>query len=406
MIWQASTCAPLSDSPSCVQRSSTAYSSAPQRTTPTATPSTSTGSGELSLTASAPPMSIQRVLKGKRWAGSRPRTCACRRMASTSSSEHPGLQARGLGHHGLVPGGIEGQRHTRLAHSRDPLDLVAYVIDQNLAHAAPRGGEGDLHRHRAAAVLVLRHVACVHQTQVDDVDRDLRVVAGAHLLPGELAHILFGGVRRQLGRFDRLLADGVGVLAGDAEQIALEVHGEAPAEGLGDVTGLAGLELHLLAGRDDHRAHLAVDDKGLVLVSAHRRRYSVDTVAAPCSSAALSVCQQRLAHFTRAGNSRTPDSAASLPSAPSASVPERVSSACTLSNSSRIAVRSLPLTASVIRDAEAVEMAQPRPSKRMSAARSPSSTTNTDNRSPHSGLCPSARLSAGSMRPKFRGWRL
>src|SRR3989440_208245 len=327
-------------------------------------------------------------------------------MASTSSSEHPGLQARGLGHHGLVPGGIEGERHARLAHGRAPLDLVAHVLHQNLAHAAPRGGEGDLRLHGAGAVLVLRHVAGVHQSQIDDVDRDLRVVAGAHLLPGELAHILFVGIGRQLGRLDRLLADGVGVLARDAEQVALEVHGEAAAEGLGDVAGLAGLESHLLAGRDDHRAHLAIDDEGLVLVSAHRRRYSVDTVVAPRSRAALSVCQQRLAHFTRAGNSRTPDSAASLPSAPSAWLSERVSSACTLSNSSRIAVRSLPLTASVMRDAEAVEMAQPRPSKRMSATRSPSSSTNTDSRSPHSGLCPSARLSAGSMRPKLRGGRL
>src|SRR5256885_4611732 len=386
MIWQASTCAPLSDSPSCVQRSSTAYSSAPQRTTTTGTPSISTERGAVSLTASAPPISTHRELM-------RP-------------LKHPGLQARGLGHHALVPGGIEGQRHARLAHRRDALDLVAHVIDQDLAHAATGGGEGDLHLQRAGAVLVLRHVAGVHQTQVDDVDRDLRVVAGAHLLPGELAHILFAGIGRQLGGFDRLLADGVGILAGDAEQVALEVHGEAAAEGLGDVAGLAGLEFHLLAGRDDHRAHLAIDDEGLVLVSAHRRRYSVDTVVAPRSRAALSVCQQRLAHFTRAGNSRTPGSAASLPAAPAALLSERVSSACTLSNSSRIAVRSLPLTASVMRDAEAVEMAQPRPSKRMSATRSPSSSTNTDSRSPHSGLCPSARLSAGSMRPKLRGWRL
>src|SRR5256886_1030522 len=231
MIWQASTCAPLSDSPSCVQRSSTAYSSAPQRTTTTATPSTSTARGELSLTASAAPISTHRELM--------------------PSLKHPGLQACGLGHHGLVPGGIEGQRHARLAHRRDPLNLVAYVLHQDLAHTAPRGGEGDLRLHGAGAVLVLPHVAGVHQTQVDDVDRDLRVVAGAHLLPGELAHILFVGIGRQLGCFDRLLADGVGVLAGDAEQVALEVHGEAAAEGLGDVAGLAGLEFHLLAGRDD-----------------------------------------------------------------------------------------------------------------------------------------------------------
>src|SRR2546430_12809134 len=92
MIWQASTCAPLSDSPSCVQRSSTAYSSAPQRTTTTATPSTSTARGAVSLTASALPISTHRELM-------RP-------------LKHPCLQARGLGHHGLVPGGIRSEEHT------------------------------------------------------------------------------------------------------------------------------------------------------------------------------------------------------------------------------------------------------------------------------------------------------
>src|SRR5438105_5398989 len=50
-------------------------------------------------------------------------------------SEHPGLQARGLGHHGLVPGRIEGELDARLAHRRDPLDLVAHVLDQDIAHA-------------------------------------------------------------------------------------------------------------------------------------------------------------------------------------------------------------------------------------------------------------------------------
>ena len=51
-------------------------------------------------------------------------------------------------------------------------------------------------------------------------------------------------------------------------------------------------------------------------------------------SAASSVCQQRLAHFTRAGNSRTPESAPSLPRAATSTVASsRVSSACMVAKS-------------------------------------------------------------------------
>ena len=56
-----------------------------------------------------------------------------------------------------------------------------------------------------------------------------------------------------------------------------------------------------------------------------------------------------------------------------------------------IAARSLPLTASVISEAEAVEMAQPLPSKRMSStALAVQAHEHACSRSPHSGLCPSA----------------
>ena len=63
----------------------------------------------------------------------------------------------------------------------------------------------------------------------------------------------------------------------------------------------------------------------------------------------------------------------------------------------------LKTPASVAADAEAVEIAQPRPSKRMSSMRSPCSRSVTVSRSPQSGLLPSAAVSQGSRRPKFRG---
>src|SRR5258708_26382066 len=104
MIWHDSICAPSKGSPSCVQRSSTAYSSEPQRTTSTASPSMSAANDPESPTESALPMSTQSQLM--------------------KTSKHPGLQARGLGHHALVPGRIEGQLHARGIHRWDALNLV------------------------------------------------------------------------------------------------------------------------------------------------------------------------------------------------------------------------------------------------------------------------------------------
>ena len=75
-----------------------------------------------------------------------------------------------------------------------------------------------------------------------------------------------------------------------------------------------GLELDLDARGHHDGLDVAAQDEGFVFVRSHAPLFGL---ARGCgrlrSSAAFSVCQHRLAHFTRTGNSRTPDSAASLP---------------------------------------------------------------------------------------------
>src|SRR4051794_25810224 len=101
-----------------------------------------------------------------------------------------------------------------------------------------------------------------------------------------------------------------------------------------------------------HSAHLRYSCSGI---------YSVDTgCSCPCN-AARNACHARVAHFTRTGNSETPEKTASLPSA-------SASAACcpvtTLWNSSNICSTSsvfLPFKAWVIMEAEAFEIAQPEP---------------------------------------------
>ena len=85
-----------------------------------------------------------------------------------------------------------------------------------------------------------------------------------------------------------------------------------------------------------------------------------------------------LAHFTRTGNADTPENTASLPrvsDSPGGSVP--VTSWWKRSNSFSVSSRLLPLTAPVISDADALEMAHPAPRKLTSLITSPSIRTQT-----------------------------
>src|ERR1700676_3041808 len=145
-------------------------------------------------------------------------------------------------------------------------------------------------------------------------------------------------------------------------------------------------------------------------MNASEAAYSVVTAGNPCGSversAALSVCQHRLAHLTRAGYSRTPDRAASLPSSSAGGAASSVRSWCTRSNSRSASARVRPFTASVIKDAEAVDIAHPCPSKRMSLILSSSNFRRTVRRSPQMGFNLSTLASAGSNPPKLRGRRL
>src|SRR5581483_9890103 len=110
-----------------------------------------------------------------------------------------------------------------LADGGDSLDFVFDIIHEDIAHATARGRESDLDLDGPRAILVGLHLATIYQPELDNVDRDLGIVTGAHLVPGELADIFFGRVGGQLRRLDRLLADGIGVLARDPEEVALEI---------------------------------------------------------------------------------------------------------------------------------------------------------------------------------------
>src|SRR5713226_482767 len=133
-------------------------------------------------------------------------------------------------------------------------------------------------------------------------------------------------------------------------------------------------------------------------------RHSRETVSCFRSRAASRVCQARLAHLTRTGNSHTPDRTASFPRELSTGSPGRA--VTILWNRSKrpwASAFDLPFTASVIKDADAFEMAHPWPMNEMSAIVPSSRRRYTVTRSPHSGLCPTAFVLASAISRKLRG---
>src|SRR2546427_2297096 len=136
-------------------------------------------------------------------------------------------------------------------------------------------------------------------------------------------------------------------------------------------------------------------------------RHSRETVSCFRSRAASRVCQARLAHFTRTGNSQTPERTASFPRGPSTGSPGRAVTILWNRSKSRWASAfDMPFTASVMSDADALEIAHPWPTNEMSSIVPSSRRTYTVTRSPHSGLWPTAFALASAISRKLRGFLL
>ena len=140
--------------------------------------------------------------------------------------------------------GIEDQFDIGAGDGRHQFQLGANIVGEELAHATTRGGQRHLDLDPALPLVVVQEVALVNQAQVDNVDRDLRVEAGAQLVPEHFLDILVGVIGRKFRQRRDYQDNGIGIGAGNAEQVAFDIDGETAAQGLGDVPHLAG-------GQDD-----------------------------------------------------------------------------------------------------------------------------------------------------------
>src|SRR4051812_27512594 len=101
-------------------------------------------------------------------------------------------------------------------------------------------------------------MAIVDKAQVDNVDRNLRVITGTQLVPNFLFEVLLrnGGAGAD-GFSSGLLANRIGVFAFDAEHVSVYDNRITAAERLGDVSRLALLQSDFRPYRNDGRLDVA-----------------------------------------------------------------------------------------------------------------------------------------------------
>ncbi len=191
------------------------------------------------------------------------------------------------------------------ANARQRLDLRLRVGGEHAAHAATGSRQRELHLCSMTSAFERSDGALVDETEVDDVDRDLGVVAGAKLVPNELLEV-FRFLRRRCrgrGRRAALHAHGVRVLAGDANHVAVVGrHRVGVAERLRDHHQSAGGQHHLGAARDLDRLAIARQrDRFVSLHASHLTRWSP---CRPCLPAPRAACARRGSRTSRARETR------------------------------------------------------------------------------------------------------
>ena len=106
----------------------------------------------------------------------------------------------------MIPWRIKDQFNAHIGNGRNDDNFLLSVLDEDFAHAATRCGQRHVDADGSLAILAWNHIQAIDQTEIDNVDWNLGVVAGLQLLPDNFLDVLVGGVFRYLrGRY-RLLA--------------------------------------------------------------------------------------------------------------------------------------------------------------------------------------------------------
>src|SRR5690606_10397397 len=158
------------------------------------------------------------------------------RTGAEDRSEHAQLKSRGLAHHFPAPWRIPYEVHLHFFHAMNVENLAARFIGNHRDNSAT--GCDQCHSNFNTKFFIAQgdDVAAIDQTQVDDVDRNFRVVAGTEHVPGGLTHEFLGDGAVRLEPFLGLdlQTERIDILRFDAIQIALHHDGDTATQLLGD----------------------------------------------------------------------------------------------------------------------------------------------------------------------------
>src|SRR5258707_6585005 len=89
-------------------------------------------------------------------------------------------------HEAGMPWRIEHDFNMDFLDTGQPRELVLYVAFEHVAHTAPGSRHGHLDTNSVPTQLHRRNVARGNQTQIHNIDRNLRIVHGLQLVPDHL----------------------------------------------------------------------------------------------------------------------------------------------------------------------------------------------------------------------------
>lgn len=157
-------------------------------------------------------------------------------------SNHPELHFPFFGNHVLVPGGIPDEFNAGIIDPFNGHDFRLGIGGNDGTHAATGSGERHFDADDGLTVF-FGDRAIVNQTEVDDIDWNLRVVDALELGPDL---ILDGGILEGFGRSDLFFlrfeidAHGIRILRGNPSEACGSGDREGAAQPLGDVNRSAG----------------------------------------------------------------------------------------------------------------------------------------------------------------------
>ena len=103
--------------------------------------------------------------------------CKTRAEHARAASDHAELHPARFADHVLVPGRVPNELDIGFIDAVDGQDFALCIVSNGRSHATSGRSQRHFHFHPRAAVVLLGQTAIINQAEINDVDRDLRIVA-------------------------------------------------------------------------------------------------------------------------------------------------------------------------------------------------------------------------------------